>query len=72
LQYKKVKDISKLVKTVGMKQINDNDFETVKTGFQQIESLCARMTSGNVSHLSANARVICRVCAELLSQAEGE
>ncbi len=55
-----------------MKQIDDNDFETVKSGFQQIESLCARMTSGNVSHLSANARVICRVCAELLSQVEGE
>jgi ribosomal protein S20 len=72
LQSEKLRTVVQTKKTVGMKQIDDNDFETVKSGFQQIESLCARMTSGNVSHLSANARVICRVCAELLSQVEGE
>jgi hypothetical protein len=55
-----------------MKQIEDEDFETVRNGFEQIESLCARMTSGNVSHLSANVRVICRACAELLSQEGGQ
>jgi hypothetical protein len=55
-----------------MKQIEDNDFESMKIGFQQIDSLCARMTTGNVSHLSANVRVICRVCEELLSQIEGD